>query len=252
MTLPAQRASNAENVSIWWRHRNEPGRLSHYGIHALCFHEYESAHNSGWGFNLLGPGTFEWNFRKVIFKLIMMAPPLSRELPSDDKSTSVQVMTWARQATSHNPRQCWPRSMSPYGATRPQWVNTSGANPASNHSRINDDLMPSHDDVIKWKHFPRYWPFVRGIHRSPVISPHKGQWRGALMFSLICAWINGWVNNREAGDLRRYHAHYGVIVMCDNRNKLQPNLNRNTIVVHKMYLKMSSAKSWPFCPALMF
>ena len=31
-----------------------------------------------------------------------------------------------------------------------------------------------HDDVIKWKHFPRYWPFVGGIHRSPVNSPHKG------------------------------------------------------------------------------
>ena len=70
-----------------------------------------------------------------------------------------------------------------------------------------------HDDVIKWKHFPRYWPFVRGIHRSPVNSPHKGQWRGALMFTLICAWINGWVNNGEAGDLRRYRAHYDVIVM---------------------------------------
>ena len=70
-----------------------------------------------------------------------------------------------------------------------------------------------HDDVIKWKHFPRYWPFVRGIHRSPVNSTHKGQWRGALMFSLICIWINGWVNNREAGDLRRYRAHYDVIVM---------------------------------------
>ena len=40
----------------------------------------------------------------------------------------------------------------------------------------------THDDVIKWKHFPRYWPFVRGIHRSPVNSPHKDQWRGALMF----------------------------------------------------------------------
>ena len=71
-----------------------------------------------------------------------------------------------------------------------------------------------HDDVIKWKHFPRYWPFVRGIHRSPVNSPHKGQWRGALMFTLICARINGWVNNREAGDLRRYPAHCDVIVMC--------------------------------------
>ena len=72
---------------------------------------------------------------------------------------------------------------------------------------------PLHDDVIKWKHFPRYWPFVRGIHRSPVNSPHKGQWRGALMFSLICVWINDWVNSREAGDLRRNRAHYDVIVM---------------------------------------
>ena len=70
-----------------------------------------------------------------------------------------------------------------------------------------------HDDVIKWKHFPRNWPFVRGIHRFPVNSQHKGQWRGALMFTLICARINGWVNNREAGDLRRYRPHYDVIVM---------------------------------------
>ena len=71
----------------------------------------------------------------------------------------------------------------------------------------------SHDDVIKWKHFPRYWPFVQGIHRSPVNSPHKGQWRRAFMFSLICVWINGWVNNREAGDLRRYRVHHGITVM---------------------------------------
>ena len=71
----------------------------------------------------------------------------------------------------------------------------------------------SHDDVIKWKHFPRNWPFVREIHRSPVNFPHKGQWRGALMFSLIYAWINDWVNDREAGDLRRQHGHYDVIVM---------------------------------------
>ena len=71
-----------------------------------------------------------------------------------------------------------------------------------------------HDDVIKWKHFPRNWPFVREIHRSPVNFPHKGQWRGALMFSLIYARINDWVNNREAGDLRRQHGHYDVIVMA--------------------------------------
>ena len=70
-----------------------------------------------------------------------------------------------------------------------------------------------HDDVIKWKHFPRHWPFEWGIHRSPVNSPHKGQWRGAFMFSFICAWINRGLNNREAGDLRHYRAHYDVIAM---------------------------------------
>ena len=50
---------------------------------------------------------------------------------------------------------------------------------------------------------------------SPVTggSRHKGQWRRTLMFSLICVWINGWVNNSEAGDFRRYRAHYDVTVM---------------------------------------
>ena len=82
-----------------------------------------------------------------------------------------------------------------------------------NLSEIRAHTIPWHVDVIKLKHFPRNWPFVRGIHRSPVNPPHKGQWRGALMFSLICVWINDWVNNHEAGDLRRYRAHYDVIVM---------------------------------------
>ena len=71
-----------------------------------------------------------------------------------------------------------------------------------------------HAGVIKWKRIPRYWPFVRGIRRSPVNSPHKGQWRGALKFSLICVWINGCENNCEAGDLRCHRAHYNVIVMA--------------------------------------
>ena len=80
------------------------------------------------------------------------------------------------------------------------------------HTNLNHRwgyCMEKHDDVIKWKHFLRYWPFLRGIHRSPVDSPHKGQWRGALMFSLICVWINGWVNNREAADLIRYREILG-------------------------------------------
>ena len=78
-----------------------------------------------------------------------------------------------------------------------------------------------YDDVIKWKHFPRYWSFVRGFHRSSVNSPHKDQWRGTLMFSFICAWIKGWINNREAGDLR---CHYydviamGLLAIADNHD----------------------------------
>ena len=86
-----------------------------------------------------------------------------------------------------------------------------------------------HDDVIKWKHFPRYWPFVWGIHRLTVTSPHKGQWRGILMLSLICARINRWVNNREAGDLRRRRAHYDVIALAHHDSL---SLKHATITLH--------------------
>ena len=89
-------------------------------------------------------------------------------------------------------------------------------------TKISHRNSSKHDDVIKWKHFPRYWSFVRGIHRSPVNSLHKVQWRGALMFSLIGARINGWVNNHEVSDLRRHRAHYDVTVMNSNsRNPLR-------------------------------
>ena len=71
--------------------------------------------------------------------------------------------------------------------------------------------------ITWWRHqmetFSALLVFVRGIHRSPVNSSHEGQWRRALMFSLISVWINNWVNNRKVGDLRRYHTHYDVIVM---------------------------------------
>ena len=68
-----------------------------------------------------------------------------------------------------------------------------------------------------WRHqmepFCALLAICAGNSPSPVNSPHKGQWRGALMFSLICVWINDWVNNREAGDLKCYRAHYDVIVV---------------------------------------
>ena len=94
-----------------------------------------------------------------------------------------------------------------------------------------------HDDVMKWKHFPRYWPFVRGIHRSPVNSPHKGQWRGALMISLIYACINSWVNPRKAGDVRRHRIHYDVSVMIFTKG-----LRALTPVCVKIRLVLSQQK----------
>ena len=70
-----------------------------------------------------------------------------------------------------------------------------------------------------WRHqmetFSALLALVLGIHRSPINSPHKGQWRGALLFSLIFAWTNGWVNNRDAGDLKRHLAHNDVTVMTE-------------------------------------
>ena len=77
---------------------------------------------------------------------------------------------------------------------------------------------------------------MRGIHRSPVNSPHKSQWRGALMFSLICAWINGWVNNEEAGDLRRYCADYDVTVMRQMRESVN---------IFHLTLKIQPMLKWP-------
>ena len=73
-------------------------------------------------------------------------------------------------------------------------------------------LRGDHDDVIKWKHFPRYWPFVRGIHRSPVNSPPQRPVTRSFDVFFDQSRINGWVNNGESGDLRRHRAHYDVNV----------------------------------------
>ena len=92
--------------------------------------------NSSDYLNSLAPGKFAWNFRKVIFKQILMVDVwgISCETAliwmsldfTDDQSTLVQVMAWCRQATSHYLSQCWPRSMSPNGITRLQWVKAKG------------------------------------------------------------------------------------------------------------------------------
>ena len=84
--------------------------------------------------NSLAPGKFEWNFRHVIFKQILVIDGwgISCEIALtwmsldfiDDQSTLVQVMIWCRQAASHYLSQCWPRFLLPYGVTRPRWVNS--------------------------------------------------------------------------------------------------------------------------------
>ena len=77
-----------------------------------------------------------------------------------------------------------------------------------------------------WRHQMQTFSALLAIcvGNSPVMvnSPHKGQWRGALMFSLVCTWIHGWVNNREAGDLRCHHTHYDIIVMESGKHGRKP------------------------------
>ena len=153
--IPAQKASNAENVSIWWRH--------HVMLFFMVYNQSE-----GKCFDSYYPLPCWIHFRKYtgIFVFLLVLDT----------------------AITHSGDQ----SISSYGLDR-------------------------YDDVIKWKHFPRHWPFVRGIHRWPVNSSLKGHARTPLRFSLICARINGWINNREAGDLKRHRAHYDVSVMICRR-----------------------------------
>ena len=95
-----------------------------------------------------------------------------------------------------------------------------------------------------WRHqmetFSALMALCAGIHRAPVNSPLKGQWRGALMFSLICVWINDWVNNREAGDLRRHRAHYDDDVM--RRSEIP-----NVIWTRKTCCNCRVSHQWHWC-----
>ena len=88
----------------------------------------------------------------------------------------------------------------------------------------------THADIIKWKHFPRHWPFMQAVHGPPVNSFHKGQWRGALIFPLICAWTNVWENSRDAGDLRHHRVHYDVTVMSESSHRWAPHTNNRLYV----------------------
>ena len=77
------------------------------------------------------------------------------------------------------------------------------------HTKLS--MMTSFNGNILRVTGPLCWEFT--VHRLPVNSPHKGQWHGVWVFFFIYAWTNDWVNNRDAGDLRRHRAHYDVSVM---------------------------------------
>ena len=105
--------------------------------------------------------------------------------------------------------------MKGHGSTNNSVVRWSLRNKECFHTQKSCFHKP--DRCSWWRHqmetFSALLALCAGIHRWPVNSPHKDQWRGALMFSLVFTWINGWVNNRQAGDLRRHRAQYDVIVM---------------------------------------
>ena len=127
----------------------------------------------------------------------------------DGKIKDVIFQCWNQQATSHRYEhwlcEIWNRNFKAY-------INYCIDNVQST-TWPDRGTRYNHDDVTKWKRFVHYWPYVREIYRRPTDSPHKGQWRRALMFSLICAWTNSWANNRGASDLRRLCAHHDVTIM---------------------------------------
>ena len=91
-----------------------------------------------------------------------------------------------------------------------------------------------HDDVIKCQKIPRYWPFARGIHRSPVSSPHKARIYDVFFDLRLNKRL---INNREAGDLRRPLGHYDVNVMSDIFNARATILNPFDINVCILYFE---------------
>ena len=193
----AQMANNAENVSIWWRHHD----IENHHIYTkrwrsfvavfiylwcMCFSacfilsypytEYSNIHVGAIGFFFFGKWLGGFYFA-------------TRHCPIE--SARYDGCWWFGV-------QLAPRHL------QPPWRHrmTSASYQHQNHMKY------LHDDVIKWKHFPRYWPLVREIHRSSVNSPHD------VFFDLR---LNEWLSKQSWGcwfetPLRPLWRHSNVIV----------------------------------------
>ena len=119
------------------------------------------------GINTLAPGRFQFHFRKAILKLSLVDYGWGisykiafRWMPldlTDDKSTLVQLMVWCRQATSHYLSQCWPRSLLPYGVTRPQWVKSTKCDKTESNKRRSRLVQRAQDYHSLLLGDPKHW-----------------------------------------------------------------------------------------------
>ena len=89
-----------------------------------------------------------------------------------------------------------------------------------------------HDDVIKWKHFPRSWPFVKGIHWSPVVPLTNDNRFGALIWSLLLDWTNRWINSRVTGDSRHLDTNVTSQWCHDLPSHKKPPISIVALIAH--------------------
>ena len=139
-------------------------------------------------------GTCSWHGGE--YPQSRMATTTSRP-PVRDIRNTVNPPRGFDQSAMLTSYRVWDYSLKPKKCQNGNLVITSGTagccsdNLSCHHGQVDNK---GHDDIIKWKHFLRYWPFVQGIHQSPVNFPHKGQWGGHLCLNkrLRHSW-NWWV-----------------------------------------------------------
>ena len=170
-----------------------------------------------------------WNHDNVLLQVVCLTVPVwatDTIIPAKAVGCTPAVQR-AFSMTTGPALQTWS------GMTKTNSVGTR-PQPAQNHNQwnkyFNTKAMAHHKlsvgiagwyGIVRtstwWRHqmktFSALLTLCVGIQRLPVISPHKDQWGGALIFSLICVWTKGWEQNRDNGDLKRHRAHYDVTVM---------------------------------------